>query len=120
MPAYKEAVCENCGKKFVGQAQNALRFCSHECADTFRRTLKPKLCKLCGEEFMPNWSGTIFCSNSCKSKYKWTLPELRKRMSHENPVGTSWYRKESVIRGNKIIKIFRHKLTGRFIMWPFK
>lgn len=60
-------VCKNCGKAFM-QKQNPAQFCSHLCADAYRRTQRlghTVVCEICGASFQTNRPRKKTCSNEC-------------------------------------------------------
>lgn len=72
MPRLFERHCDNCGKHYKSSAE---RFCSNECAKSFRRkNMKSTfeiICKQCGKEFsvLYKYRGRKFCSTECSKEH---------------------------------------------------
>ena len=62
--------CQYCQKSFESrrppQDKNAPRYCTRQCADNARRKHKPRICKICGNTYLPYYRGQKYCGQECK------------------------------------------------------
>lgn len=62
--------CPICGNEFVTNTKNARKYCSDECKQNAvykrkRQYPKPRVCDICGKEFMATHWRSRYCSEFC-------------------------------------------------------
>lgn len=85
--------CEHCERAFRPIFDNG-RFCSHRCATSASKELKPINCQSCGKKFEPRNQHNKFCSKECASNDRVIhadRPCKQCGIHFKPPTGTSFY-----------------------------
>lgn len=84
--------CPVCGRR---TPKKTMKYCSKKCRASQReKELAPKLCSICGSEFLPKSSRTVYCSRACANKAH--SRRMRGAGNSHYKTGTSyadWFRK---------------------------
>lgn len=84
-----QQVCPQCGEQFTPyNCRKNVIFCCYECQVAFniarrrevrRAAIQTTKCLWCNEEFLPNCTRTAFCSDNCRSRFKYASKKTHKR-----------------------------------------